>query len=247
MSCGSPSAWWFHTATCYPGAGSLPAAGGAVPSHAPPLPEPTLPPSLRKMLDLRVSCRRFSPEPLAIAHLGALLHAGYGVLGKAAANGVEFDHRPVPSAGACYPLHIFVLVRTVAGADRGAYRYDPDAHRLTPMGARPDDATTAILFLDQPYVASASAIIVMAAEMGKTLERYADRGYRYVLFEAGHVGQNIALCAAATGLGNLEIGGFLDGQLAAVLQIGGPVVVPLYAAAVGYPGSEDPWETRSVE
>ncbi len=153
----------------------------------------------------------------------------------------------MPSAGACYPLHIFVLVRTVAGADRGTYRYEPDGHQLIPVGVRPGDTTTAMLFLDQPYVSTASAIIVIAAELGKTLERYADRGYRYVLFEAGHVAQNIALCAAATGVGTLQIGGFLDGHLAAVLQIDGAAVVPLYAAAVGYPGSEDAAVVRCIE
>ena len=247
MFAGNPAASWFHTTTGYLGAGPHTATSGPIPSDAPSLPDPVLTPPLSKMLDLRASCRRFSPEPLAIAHLGALLHAGYGVIGKADVNDLEFDHRPVPSAGALYPLHIFVLVRAVAGAKLGTYHYDPSTHQLTPVGARPDDATIATMFLAQPYVATASAIIVMAAEMGKTLERYADRGYRYVLFEAGHVAQNIALCAAGTGVGNLELGGFLDGQLASVLQIDDAAVVPLYAAAVGYPGREDPAATRAAE
>jgi SagB-type dehydrogenase family enzyme len=206
-----------------------------------------LPAALKKLLKQRVSCRRFSSEPLALAHLGALLHAGYGVIGRAVVNGRKFDHRPVPSAGALYPMHIFVLVRAVAGADMGTYRYDPAARRLTPVGARPADATIAAIFLDQPYVSTASAIIVAAAELGRPLERYADRGYRYVLFEAGHVAQNIAVCAAATGVGNLQIGGFLDDHLTTVLRIDGRTTVPLYAAAVGYPGSEDPAVVRCTE
>ena len=60
---GNPSAGWFHTATGYAVAGPLAATDGPIPSDAPSLPDPALPPSLSKMLDLRVSCRRFSPEP----------------------------------------------------------------------------------------------------------------------------------------------------------------------------------------
>lgn len=240
------AASWFHTATNYAGAERVATQSGPVPTKAPPLPADALPSPLSKMIDLRFSCRRFAQEPLAIAHLGALLHAGYGVIGKAVVNGVEFNRRPVPSAGARYPLHLFVLARAVAGADLGTYCYDPVSSRLDPVGARPDDTAIAKIFLDQPYVATASAIIVMAAEMGRTLERYQDRGYRYTLFEAGHVAQNIALCAAAIGVGNLEIGGFLDEDLGAVLQIDNRIDA-VYAAAVGYPGSNDPGIARTVE
>lgn len=247
MSVTSSSVWWFHAATALSAAGQLPAGGGQIPSDALPLPARDLPPSLSKMFDQRVSCRKFSPKPLAAEDLGALLHSGYGVVGKAVLNELEFDHRPVPSAGASYSMQIFVLVRSVAGAKVGTYRYDPPTRRLAPVGARPDDAVIAEMFLGQRYVATASAIIVIASELGKILPRYGNRGYRYALFEAGHVAQNIALCAAATGVGNLQTGGFLDSHLVSLLQIDPAAVVPLYAAAVGYPASQDPAVVRSPE
>jgi SagB-type dehydrogenase family enzyme len=248
MSAANSSVWWFHAAAgYYPAAGQLRVGGRSMPSDALSLPASDLPPSLAKMFSKRVSCRKFSVKHLTADDLGAMLHSGYGVLGKAVVNDVEFDHRPVPSAGATYSMQIFVLVRSVAGAEAGTYRYDPPTRRLNPVGARPDDAVIAEIFLGQRYVASASAIIVIASELGKALQRYGDRGYRYALFEAGHVAQNIALCAAATGVGNLQTGGFLDSHLASLLQIDPAAVVPLYAAAVGYPASEDPIVVRSLE
>jgi SagB-type dehydrogenase family enzyme len=175
-----------------------------------------------------------------------MLHTGYGVLGDARAGGTMFKHRPVPSAGARYPLDLYVLARSLEGTDPGAYRYEAERGELVPVGSRPDDGAIAEIFIDQPYVASASAILMITAQLALTFERYGDRGYRYVLFEAGHVAQNIALCAAASGIGNLEIGGFLDDRVSELLGLSNSDV-PLYGAAVGYPQSSDPAVTRSID
>jgi SagB-type dehydrogenase family enzyme len=239
-------AWEFHAATSYAGMVQQ-TFSVATSSEVVELPDAVVPESLDKAIRARASCRRFCPDPLAISDLAALLHSSYGVVGTATVNGFDFDHRPVPSAGARYPLHLFVLARSVDGLGAGAYRFDPSNRTLNPTGLRPDDPAIATVFMGQSYVATASAIIVIAADVGKTLERYADRGYRYVLFEAGHVAQNIALCAAMSGVGTLEIGGFLDEDLAVVLGLDGPWTVALYAAAVGYLASDDPAVTRSVE
>ena len=229
MSFGSPYARWFHAVTSYaPGRASTLAPGASAP-YAPParLPAPALPDVLIGMLQRRFSCRSFASTPLEAERLGDLLHAGYGVLeSRERADGdaplaARAPQRMVPSAGACYPLHLYVLARSVAGVDPGAYYYDPRAHGLIQVGSRPHDRAIAEVFLQQPYVASAAAILVMTAELEATASRYADRGYRYVLLEAGHVAQNIALCAAAEGIGNLDLGGFLDGPLAQALQLQG--------------------------
>jgi SagB-type dehydrogenase family enzyme len=239
------SAWDFHAATSYAGPAFAPLRE-ATPDEVIQLPEVTLPESLGAAFDRRASCRRFCPDPLAIGDLAAILDAAYGIVGRANVNGLDFDHRPVPSAGARYPLHLHVLARGVEALPAGAYRYDPSDRTLGPTGPRPDDAAMATLFLGQTYVATANAIIVTVADVGETIDRYADRGYRYVLFEAGHVAQNIALCAASLGVGTLEIGGFLDEALAVALDLDGAWRVALYAAAVGYPASDDPAIMRSI-
>ena len=178
--------------------------------------------------------------------LAALLDAAYGELGVAETNGHQFVHRPVPSAGARYPLHLFVLVRDVDDVEQGVYRYDVSTRTLHPTGPRPGDQALAQIFLDQPYVAGVPAIVMLAGHLALTLERYASRGYRYVLFEAGHVAQNIVLSAAALGLGSLTIGGFYDAALARILAIDGTTFPPLYGVALGHLGSEDPAIARSI-
>jgi SagB-type dehydrogenase family enzyme len=240
------TAWWFHASTAYKTDEPADARTDGGSTHLVSLPSPVIKRSFEQLLARRVSCRRFSTRPLSLADLVGMLHAGYGVLGDALAGQTTFKHRPVPSAGARYPLSLYVLARSLDGADRGVYRYEAERCELVAVGSRPDDGAIAEIFIDQPYVASASAILMITAQLALTLERYGARGYRYVLFEAGHVSQNIALCAAASGIGNLEIGGFLDDRISGLLGLSHSEV-PLYGAAVGYPESSDPAVTRSIQ
>jgi SagB-type dehydrogenase family enzyme len=210
------------------------------------LPSPVTPAVLADALKDRASCRRFSEQPLTSGQLATMLHCGYGIVGRAAMGGFEFPHRPVPSAGACYPLHVFVLCRSVGGIEPGVFYYEPDSV-LRWVNARPPDDGVSRLFFNQGYVGAAAAVIVIAAEWDKTMERYFDRGYRYVMFEVGHVGQNIALCATTLGLGCLSTGGFDDSELATLLGLTGQQISPLYALAVGPKSGDGPEETRTPE
>ena len=208
------------------------------------LPAPVTPAVLADALSDRVSCRRFSEQALTSEQLATILHCGYGIVGRAAMGGFEFPQRPVPSAGACYPLHVFVLCRSVDGIEPGVFYYEPDSILRT-VNVRPPDDVVSQLFFNQEYVGAAAAVIVLAAEWDKTMHRYFDRGYRYVLFEVGHVGQNIALTAATLGLGCLSTGGFDDSELATLLGLSGQEVAPLYALAVGPSAGTDPEEART--
>jgi SagB-type dehydrogenase family enzyme len=95
------------------------------------------------------------------------------------------------------------------------------------------------LFMGQPYIGDAAAVIVLTTVLERTLWKYSDRGYRYILLEAGHVAQNLNLVASGLGLGALNLGGFFDANLAALLGLDPEAEVPLYGIAVGTPGDEE--------
>lgn len=203
------------------------------------LPEPELPDaSLATVVAGRSSCRQFADRPLSLSKLGSLLHAGYGVLDRVDFGG-EFLERPVPSGGALYPLELYVMAQNVEGLT-GAYHYVPLHHGLEVVhDHRLPKLLTAEMFLGQPYLEAAAAVVVIAACLERSLWKYEDRGYRYILFEAGHVGQNLALCAAALGLGGLNLGGFFDDDVSSLLRLDPEREVPLYGFAVGHPSSND--------
>ena len=232
MISGYTGAWGFHAATTYRGTGRRVAS--EVSPSAVLLPAPQLPEWMRDALDRRMSCRQFSTDPMSVSELSNILHAAYGLLGEAAIHDTTFGHRPVPSAGAKYPLRIYVIARTVTDVQPAVYQYEPERKSLKAVGGLCSDEALCEMLLGQPYVTGASAVILLAAELQLTLDRYADRGYRYVLFEAGHAVQNMSMLAAGMGIGGLAIGGFLDPQVAELLHLE-PHVVPLYAYAIGKP------------
>lgn len=251
-----PVAWFFHRNTSRWAFHPPPPAGPETPQPPKEYPDAPLlrlpaPPAGESTLDqaiaARVSCRRFSGESLGAGHLSGLLAAAYGVGQRGLLGQSEFLDRPVPSGGALYPLELYLLAGRVDGITPGIHHYAPLHHgleQLTDVALPPP--VVAELFLGQPYVGDASVVVVMTAVLRRSLEKYGDRGYRYVLFEAGHVAQNLNLAAAAAGLGSCNLGGFFDQDLAGVLGLDSEEEIPLYAVAVGPPATTDRADMRTA-
>jgi SagB-type dehydrogenase family enzyme len=194
----------------------------------------TRPGGLAMPLDLalarRCSSRGFGTEPLAPDQLDAVLRAGYGRI-----SGPEEDERrTVPSAGALYPLHLVVIAHAVRGVARGVYRWRPDDGALAAMShvELPErlDAWFRTRHVDW---ARAAAVVLLIGDLSRSCPKYGERGYRYVLLEAGHVAQNVCLAAAALDLPHVPVGGFDDDVVNAALGIDAPVRVVVYSVVLG--------------
>ena len=86
----------------------------------------------------------------------------------------------------------------------------------------------------QPDIAQdASLILFLTAVFERSIFKYADRGYRYILLEAGHVAQNLNLVANGLGLGCVNIGGFFDRQVDDLLDLDGLTHSTIYIIAIG--------------
>jgi SagB-type dehydrogenase family enzyme len=244
-----PLAWTYHRNTCrWPfnmhGLNVPRSSMAAFKEHpgAPliPLPPPdALTTPLGDVMVMRQSCRRFLPEAISLASLGTVLRLTYGVLGEAE----SFDgflERPVPSGGALYPLELYVLVQRVQEARVGVLHYLPLVHAVEVLHDEPlPRLLTSELFLGQPYLADAAGILVISAVVERSMWKYEDRGYRYILLEAGHVAQNAILSAYGLGLAALPLGGFFDDDLGALLRLDGDHEIALYGVALGVPAPVD--------
>lgn len=214
------------------------------------LPEPlSVSSPFQELVEGRVSCRRFREgAEVPLVHLSTLLHLAYGVLGRSAFGSLEFLDRPVPSAGGLYPLELYLLIRSVEGVAPGVYHYAVVGHGLEQLREVLVPASlNDYLFMGQHYLTPAGATLVIAAEVDRTMTKYGDRGYRYLLLEAGHCAQNVNLAATGLGLGTCNIGGFFDQELADLLTVDADVVTPLYGIALGVPQDRPADELRGVE
>lgn len=206
------------------------------------LPEPPqLTLSLSQAILGRFSCRRFKDANVSLQAAASLLYWSYGTLGVSNPNGIEMIPRPVPSAGGLYPLELYIVALRVADLEPAIYHYNAFCHLLERVreGAMPPHLLSE-LFMNQPYVAESAFVLVITAVFDRSLWKYEDRGYRYLLFEAGHLAQNCNLAATAVGLGTVNLGGFFDADLISFLCLDAEDECPLYAIAVGQPQDGPP-------
>ena len=198
--------------------------------HLPP-PTPKGSMSLEEAIDRRRSIRRFTPEPISQPQLSQILWATQGV------TDTRSGDRAIPSAGATYPLEIFVVCGhdCVENISDGIYHYNPESHSLTPRRKGDLRMELARAALNQEFVYQAPVNIVICAVYERTTMRYGARGERYVHIEVGHAGQNIYLQATALGLATVAIGAFHDEQVSQALRLD-KEIKPLYIMPVGKAG-----------
>jgi SagB-type dehydrogenase family enzyme len=178
-------------------------------------------------LRARRSVREFSSTPLSLATVGQLLWAAQGVTSAA-------GERTAPSAGALYPLEIYLVAGNVDGITPGVYRYTPRGHALRFHLGGDRRRELARAALGQSAIAGAAAILVIVAVYGRTSAKYGSRAKRYVHIEVGHVGQNVYLQAHSLGLGTVIIGAFADDRVHELLELP-KGEVPLALLPVGTP------------
>ena len=177
--------------------------------------------ALTSALAQRRSVREFQATSLSLDELSQLLWAAQGITS-------EKGQRTAPSAGATYPLELYVVT------DQGFYHYNPGLHQLESIGSNDLRADLARAALSQESVEKAPAVFVFAGVFARTAQRYGERAERYVKIEIGHAAQNLHLQAVALGLGSVPVGAFHDDEVRAVLNLP-PDHEPLYLIPVGYP------------
>jgi SagB-type dehydrogenase family enzyme len=178
-----------------------------------PAPDLELDVSLGAALRTRRSIRGFSPATLPLVAASSLLYAGYGLRGYHQVEGQMVSDRSVPSAGGLYPLELYIAAQAVGGLDDGVYHYDSRAHQLELRRPGSIQQDLVQMSIGQEMIRDANLVIAITAIFQRTMWKYGQRGYRYVLMECGHVGQNLYLAAAALGLGAVAIGGFFDDEV----------------------------------
>jgi len=187
------------------------------------LPEPKIrgAVSVEEAIQKRRSVRSYAPKDLSIEDISQLLWACQGITDK------ERGLRAAPSAGALYPLEVYVAKKD------GLFHYIPEGHKLETVSNKDVRAELSTAAYGQGYVEEAAIDIIIAAVYERITSRYGERGIRYIDMEAGHAAENVFLQAVALGLDSVAVGAFADAQVVSILKL--PTgVKPLYILPVGY-------------
>ena len=200
----------------------------AIPAKTISLPEPRYAGdvSVEQALRERRSVRTYRDNPLELAEISQILWSAQGITS-------ERGFRTAPSAGALYPLALYLIAGRVADLPPAIYKYRPHEHALleiVPGDQRPPLSRAA---LHQSAIKRAPAVILFCAVYERTTGKYGQRGIRYVHMEVGHAAQNTSLQAIALGLHTAVIGAFRDAEVKKIANLPADEQ-PLYFVPVGH-------------
>jgi SagB-type dehydrogenase family enzyme len=170
--------------------------------------------SVEKALESRRTIRSHGSQPLTGQQVAQLLWSAQGVTN-------DRGFRTAPSAGALYPMDVYAALGpdSAPGFEAGVYHYQPDRHAVRMVRDGDVRQELARAALSQMWMAQAPLQLVITAEYSRATSKYGQRGIRYAVIEAGHIGQNVFLQVQGLGLAAGIVGAFRDQEVVEVLGI----------------------------
>jgi SagB-type dehydrogenase family enzyme len=168
--------------------------------------------SVERALLTRRSVRTYNKDPLTLTEISQLAWAAQGVSDPR-------GYRTAPSAGALYPLEIYVVAGRIDELPAGIYKYDllGQALRKIVGGDRRKKLSRAAL--NQNSIANAPVVLLFCTVNERVTNKYGDRGLKYIYMEIGHAAQNVCLQAVALGMATVVIGAFRDTEIKKIAHV----------------------------
>jgi SagB-type dehydrogenase family enzyme len=132
-------------------------------------------------------------------------------------------------------VQLYLYIHRVDDLAPGVYRYWPAHSELEKVKEGDQRLVAASLSLGQDLAGNACVAFSMIGDLERAVRTYGDRGYRYVHFEAGAIGQRMYLAAEACGLRATGIGAFFDEEVHRYLGLVPQQGQVVYHFAIGYP------------
>jgi hypothetical protein len=144
-----------------------------------------LPPTTAPTVAVLAGTADVSPAELDLAQLSRVLHLAAGVVRTVERPYATWLFRAAGSAGARFPLELYVAVPEDGALPAGVHWYHPQDHALVQVGAPPRGGAPAIVVAGIPW---------------RTGWRYRERGYRHTYWDAGTMLSQLLAAAGSAGL-----------------------------------------------
>lgn len=201
--------------------------------------EVALPPPLKKSgvsveeaIARRRTVRDFTSASITLEQLATLCWAGQGITSREGG----FPRRSAPSAGALYPIFLYVAIgdKAISEIPAGVYKYLPLEHKLKLIVKGDQRRPIAVASLEQMWMRHPALNFIITVDYSRITPKYGRRGIQYAHFEAGHIAQNIMLEAIALNLASGIVGAFSDEEVKKAVGLP-PGEEPLLILPVGHP------------
>jgi len=182
--------------------------------------------SIEEAILKRRSIREYKDKPLNLQEISQLLWAAQGITDP------KTGKRTAPSAGALYPLKVYVMGQ-IEDLAIGMYQYNPNNHSLIKVGDKDLKKELVRAVYGQIWIGEAPVNIVFTGNYEIIAQKYGkEKASRYTHMEVGHAAQNVYLQAESLNLGTVVVGGFEVEKVKEILGLPAEEE-PLYIMPVG--------------
>ncbi|MCH7738110.1 MAG: SagB/ThcOx family dehydrogenase, partial [Chloroflexi bacterium] len=175
-----------------------------------------------------------------------LLHYSAGLVRKSnSASAGEVHYRAAASAGALYPIELYLVCGDLPGLAAGVYHYAPAGNALTQLRIGDFRGNLAAASADDT-LASLPATIVSTAVFWRSAWKYRNRGYRYCFWDNGTVLANLLATANSLGQPARVLAGFIDRDVDAILGVDSEQEASTCLVALGQAEGPRPYVVREL-
>jgi hypothetical protein len=183
-----------------------------------PLPR-ELPTTTATAVSVLAGTAKVDPTALDLQQLSRLLHLSAGVVRTGQhRTGRTFPFRAAGSAGARFPLEVYVAVPAGLSLPEGVHWYDAMEHALVQIAPAPVDGAPTVVVTGVPW---------------RTGWRYRERGFRHVYWDAGTMLSQLLAAADSAGLDADLYTRFPDAAVTAMVGADGVHEWPVAVVALG--------------
>jgi SagB-type dehydrogenase family enzyme len=205
------------------------------------IPLPTdLPGSQRLAIDAIAGTAAAPARPVDAGVLAHLLYFSAGVLRRRAYPGGEMLYRAAACTGALYHVDVYVVCGDVDGLAAGVHHFGPHDFALRTLRAGDHRAHLVAATAGEAHAAGAQALLVLTSTFWRNAWKYRARTYRHCFWDAGTLVANLLAAAAALGVPVHVVTGFVDDDVARLLDVDQTREGPLVVIALGTGSSPPP-------
>ncbi len=160
-------------------------------------------------------------RPFGLPDLARLLFLCAGVTRRRRAGATTTFFRAAPSAGALYPVELYVACGALPDLPAGLYHFEPVEFALRPLRSQ-DVRSPLAKAAAHPDIKTGLVTVVLTGIPWRTTWKYGARGYRHLFWDAGTMLANLIAAAASAGLRARVLAGFVDAEIAHLLGVDSP-------------------------
>ena len=148
-------------------------------------------------------------------------------------DGQTFFFRTYASAGALYPVEVYIVCGELDGLGAGVYHYLPHGDQLVRLREGDHRPSLVRASAEDPAVVHSPVVLALTGIPWRTAWKYAERGYRHLFWDAGMIVANLLALAASVDVPARVVVGFADREVELLFGLDGRREVPLCLLPLG--------------